>query len=267
MKIYRYVIRLHDFLFYSREGLSGAIPPSYLHATAVNGAIASVLNSNPQRQPYITIDSATTKRNNPNYENSILSDDFYFTPAKPITGIQLIPEYVKGEQDGYAVYGYGGSVKNIEESIEYPEGDRNIEIKQGGYEILKYSKLYFISPETEFAGFCWCKDHITLPGLIRLGSFRSPAMISYTELRFKKIIHNQIASHPVDPLVSMVRRGVAVTMFPYPIVDDALCDVLWDASDHSGKEYYIAPTPGVENYFITPPVQHIRASKNGTIVL
>lgn len=267
MKIYRYVIRLHDFLFYSKEGLSGAIPPSYLHATAVNGAIASVLNSDPQKQPYITIDSSTAKRNNPIYENSILSDDFYFTPAKPLTDIKLVPEYVKGEQDGYAVYGYGGSVKKVEDSIKSPDGDRNIEFKQGGYEVLKYSKLFFISPETEFTGFCWCKDNITLPRFIRLGSFRSPAMVSYADLRFKKITHNEIASHPVDPLVSMVRRGVAVTMFPYPIIDDALCDILLCASDYSGKEYYIAPTPGIENYFISPPVQRIRSNKNGTIVL
>ena len=266
MKIYRYVIRLNDFLFYSKEGLSGAIPPSYLHATAVNGAIASILNSDQQKQPYITIDSSTAKRNNPIYENSILSDNFYFTPAKPIVDIKLVPEYVKGEQDGYAVYGYGGSVKNVKDSIKYPDGDRNFEFKQGGYEILKYSKLFFISPDTEFAGFCWCEDNVELPILIRLGSFRSPAMISYSELRFKKITHNEIASHPVDPLVSTVKRGVAVTMFPYPIVDDALCDILLCTSDYSGKEYRIAPTSGSEELFTSPPAKRIKTNQ-GTIVL
>jgi len=266
MKIYRYTVKLKDFLFYAREGLSGAIPPSYLHATAINGAIASVLNSDPLKQPYFTVDSPRGKRNNPIYENSILSGDFYFTPAKPIVDIKLVPEYVKGEQDGYAVYGYGGAVIKVKDSIKNPDGDWIFEFKQGGYEILKYSKLFFISPDTEFTGFCWCRDNIELPALIRLGSFRSPAMVSYSDLRFKKIIHNEIASHPVDPLVSVVKRGVAITMFPYPVIDDALCDILLYASDYSGKEYLIAPISGRENLFTSIPAKRIKTIQ-GAIVL
>jgi len=266
MKIYRYVIRLNDFLFYSRGGLSGSIPPSYLHATAVNGAIATVLNSDPKKQPYITTDSSGTKRNNPIYDNSILSNAFYFTPAKPLGDINLAPEYVKGEQDGYAVYGYGGSVITVRDSVENTGGTATFEFKQGGYEILKYSKLFFIPPDTEFTGFCWCNDDIELPLLIRLGSFRSPAKISYSELKFKKITHNEIASHPVDPLVSTVKRGVAITMFPYPVVDDALCDILLCTSDYSGKEYRIAPTSGSEELFTSPPAKRIKTNQ-GAIVL
>ncbi|MFH2049178.1 MAG: type I-D CRISPR-associated protein Cas5/Csc1 [bacterium] len=266
MKIYRYTIKLKDFLFYSREGLSGAIPPSYLHATAINGAIASVLNSNPQKQPYITIDSTVTKRNNPIYENSILSSVFYFTPAKPVGDIKLVPEYVKGEQDGYAVYGYGGTVKTVKDSIENPNGNTEFEFKQGGYEILKYSKLFFITPDTEFTGFCWCQDDIQLPVLIRLGSFRSPAKVSYSELRFRKITDNEIASHPVDPLVSTVKRGVAVTIFPYPVIDDALCEVLWKVSDYSGKQYLIAPVDGNENIFEIIKGERIRSNQESVIL-
>jgi len=264
MKIFSYFIKLIDFVFYSREGLSGAIPPLYLHSTAINGAVAAALNSVPQIQPYISIDSKTTKRNNPLYDNSVLSHDFYFTPAKPVGAVKLTPEYVKGEQDGYTVSGYGGKVVKIKDTIRIQDTDHFIEIRQGGYEVLKYSKLFFIAPENEFTGFCLCADQLNLPYLIRLGSFRTPAKVFYYELKFEKIIHREIASHPVDPLASKVCRGVSITMFPYPVVDDALCEDLILSSDYAGRKFKIAIIDGMENELVIPAAKHIKSNQQTT---
>jgi len=53
MKIFRYTLNLLDPLFYSKEGLGGAVTPRYIHATAINLAIAYSLNLEPENQPYI----------------------------------------------------------------------------------------------------------------------------------------------------------------------------------------------------------------------
>ena len=107
IRIFRYGITLLDALFYSREGLSGAITPKYLHATAVNHAAAYALGINPENQPYI-ISENNGGRNVPRYENSLICGDFYFTPARPKGTITYQPEIAKGEEGLRKILGETG---------------------------------------------------------------------------------------------------------------------------------------------------------------
>ena len=68
MNVYKYFIELIDPIFYSQEGLSAATTPSYLHATAVNHAVAYGLGKG-INQPYI-ISEENGGRNIPRYESS-----------------------------------------------------------------------------------------------------------------------------------------------------------------------------------------------------
>ncbi|MGQ9474324.1 MAG: hypothetical protein ACUVRN_09810, partial [Candidatus Caldatribacteriaceae bacterium] len=52
MEVYRYNLELQDFLFYAQEAVSGTVTPRWLHATAVNYALAYALNAVPEKQPY-----------------------------------------------------------------------------------------------------------------------------------------------------------------------------------------------------------------------
>ena len=205
MKIHRYTIKLLDPLFYSREGLSGAISPKYIHATALNHAVFYALGKE-SNQPYV-ISEKNGGRNTPRYENSFIEKaGFYFTPARPKGNIRLSPEIVKGEADGFMVKGYGS--------------------RTGKAEVLKASQLFFIVPETKFDGFVFIDDETTVPAnlLIRLGSFRGKAKLDIGKgYEPKKEKNISFVSHPVDPLVSEVVRGVMINMFPYPIVENAIC--------------------------------------------
>lgn len=201
MRVFAYSIYLLDPLFYAREGLSAAFTPPYLHATAINFAVTAVLPSeitglDPEDQSYI-IGEHNGGRNTPRYKNSLASNKFYFTPALLASPLKYFPEWTKGENDGFTA-----------------------QTRMG--EVLKAEILNYLPPETEFKGFLISKEDIAFPILIRLGTFRGKARLLLEELEIVKTLEKeQTASHPVDPLLSEVFRGVMVNMFPYPIVENA----------------------------------------------
>ena len=202
MNIYKYTLKLLDPLFYSKEGLSGAITPKYIHATALNHAIAYALSVNAGNQPYIISDD-NGGRNVPRYESSCISDEFYFTPARPIGNITYMPEIVKGDSEGFVRMGYGAASKRAE--------------------VLKAYQLFSIPPETEFEGYAFHDEIFEFPEIIRLGSFRGKARLNIRETKIVGEKKDELVDHPVDPLVSEVIRGVMVNMFPYPIIENAVC--------------------------------------------
>jgi CRISPR-associated protein Csc1 len=210
MKIYSYLIKLLDPLFYSREGVSWAYTPPYLHATAINLAVCYALGVHSENQPYI-ISEANGGRNTPRYKNSQATEAFYFTPAKLRREVNYLPQIVKGDGEKFISVGYGQTKNNI---------------KSMGNEVLKASRLYFISPETEFEGYVIGKDEVELPQIIRLGSFRGKAELKITrEYKSYGKREKLCVDHPVDPLLNNVIRGVMINMFPYPIVDNAIVDL------------------------------------------
>lgn len=221
IRIFRYSIALLDALFYSREGLSGAITPKYLHATAVNHAVTYALGINPENQPYI-ISENNGGRNTPRYENSLISEDFYFTPARPKDNITYLPEIAKGELDGFVKKGYGAGAG-------------------GRAEVLKASLLFFIPPEINFEGYLVCTKELEFPRLIRLGSFRGKARLTLEEVKIVREKEEELVDHPVDPLVCETMRGVMINMFPYPIVENAVCKECIEIREKGLKKYVSLP--------------------------
>jgi hypothetical protein len=172
-----------------------------LHATAVNGAVSAAMNTNVESQPYVIADQ-NGGMDTPRYENSLMCDDFYFTPAASVGVVDDWPEIVKGDNEGFFFRVVAG-------------------------EILKASRLHFIAPESRFAGMGLVREsNIRFPERIRLGSFRGVARLE-VELasKFKPLPDDTefTVDHPVDPLVNSVKRGVMNNMFPYPIVENATC--------------------------------------------
>jgi len=236
-KIYLYQIKLLDPLFYSREGLSASFTPPYLHATAINFAVKNALNIDPQEQPYLICDENNISKDNPRYKNSLISNDFYFTPARLSTPLKYFPEITKGENDGFI-----------------------LTTKQG--EPLQAGTLNYISPESIFEGFLIEKKPYKWPKIIRLGSFRGKAILELTELEIIKTVNsNVVVSHPVDPLVTNIKRGIAVTMFPYPIIENAECTRCIMAK-LNGQYYKIA----FPDEWQLPFVDHIKETKHATIL-
>lgn len=197
MRIFRYTIALIDPLFYSQEGLSGAVTPRYLHATAVNHAVTYALGG-VGNQPYL-ISEQNGGRNTPRYKNSLISEDFYFTTAHLKGNPRYLPEIVKGELDGFVTKGYPGA------------------------EVLRASQVFSLAPESEFEGYGICKNDRTLPEIVRLGSFRGKARLELTQAKITRQVPNALVDHPVDPLVSKVSRGIMVNIFPYPLIENAIC--------------------------------------------
>lgn len=213
MKIHPFSITLLDPVFYSREGLVGAFSPKYLHATAINHAVAYALGKEVD-QPYIMSDKEGG-RNTPRYNSSYVKEfNFYFTPARPKSNVSYHVEVVKADSDKIINKRYG--------SIKLANGKT-----ESRPEILKASQLFFLSPETEFEGFVLISDEEVTPPyelIIRLGSFRGKAKLNIGKgYESKKEKNISFVNHPVDPLVSEVLRGVMINMFPYPIVENAIC--------------------------------------------
>uniref|UniRef100_A0A7C4U6N1 Type I-D CRISPR-associated protein Cas5/Csc1 n=1 Tax=candidate division WOR-3 bacterium TaxID=2052148 RepID=A0A7C4U6N1_UNCW3 len=233
-KIYLYQIKLVDPLFYSREGLSASFTPPYLHATAVNFAVKNALNIDPHEQPYIISEENGISKDNPRYKNSLISNDFYFTPARLITPLKYFSEITKGENDGFI-----------------------FTTKQG--EPLQAGTLNYISPESIFEGFLVEKRPYKWPKTIRLGSFRGKAVLKLNELEILKIINsNTVVSHPVDPLVTVVKKGIAIAMFPYPIIENAECSICILAKLNTYIYYKMA----LPQEWKLPTIDHIKISKN-----
>ena len=235
MQAFEYTIKLLDHLFYAREGLSAAYTPPYLHATAVNLATSAALNLSPDTQPLIMSDE-NGGQNVPRYKNSLISDQFYFTPARISGAVFYQPEITKGENDGYTVV----TSPNLAQ-----KGFRG----KGAGELFRAETLNYLTPEAEFEGFLIIRDEdadkaIKFPEefLIRLGTFRGKACLKIKALRTVRPLQDSgTASHPVDPLVSSARRGVAINMFPYPVVDNcAVNHGIWCLKSGSAFEHIIA---------------------------
>lgn len=218
MIIFHYNIKLIDPLFYSREGLGGAVTPCYLHATAINHAVAYAIGAG-INQSYITAENSGG-RNIPRYGSSHISQEFYFTPARLIGNPRYLPEIAKGELDGFVRKGYPGA------------------------EVLRASQLFSLVPETEFEGFGYIKDPAFLPKIIRLGSFRGKAKLTAIFAKLLGPIERALVDHPTDPLVNKTSRGVMVTMFPYPIVENAVCENAYKIRLKNARFANIVSLPG-----------------------
>ena len=236
-KIYLYKIKLLDPLFYSREGLSSSLTVPYLHATAVNFAVKNALNIDRKEHPYLVSDDDGISRDNPRYKNSLVCDDFYFTPARLITPLKYFPEVTKGENDGFI-----------------------FKTKPG--EVLQAGTLNYISPESIFEGFLIERKAYKWPKIIRLGSFRGKAILELIELELITICKfNIIVSHPVDPLVTDVKKGVAIAMFPYPIVENAECSKCV-ITKLKGRTFRVA----FPSLWELPNIKHVKSSKDAIIL-
>lgn len=252
MELFPYKIKLIDPLFYSNEALSGALTPPYLHATAINHAVAWCMGRIREDQSYI-ISEQKGGRNIPRYENSWIEPDFYFTPASIIGDTNYQVEIVKGDMDYLIQPGFGLAKIN------------NINI--GRNEVLKAYRIFTIPPETEFNGYLYAVEDIinNIPKYIRLGSFRGKAILQVDEkIKSYGIVSNQYVNHPVDPLVSKVKRGVMICMFPYPIIDSALVESCYEIRNHNQKEYIAVPTQRV-NYNKDELLSRIKELKPGLL--
>lgn len=241
MKIFKCDIKLLDPLFYAREGLSGSFTPPYIHATALNYSIKKALNYVAEDQPLI-VSGEKGLRNVPNYKNSIVSNDFYFTPARLISNLKYFSEITKGETDGFIVKA-GRTTMG---------------------ELFQAGVLHYISPESKFECFLISFKDFKYPNLIRLGSFRGKAEISYHEaISFKTSNKLVTLSHPVDPLVMPIKRGVMINMFPYPLVDNAKYNKVVFAFF---KEEKIEKIIGFPEDWNLPESENIKIGKSGAII-
>jgi hypothetical protein len=230
MELVFYSIKLIDPLFYSHEALSGAYTPAYLHATAINHAVAWSMGRIREDQSYI-ISEQKGGRNIPRYKHSWIEPDFYFTPASIKGEANYLVETVKGDMD-YLIQPGFGQAKILGKNI-------------GRNEVLKAYRIFSISPETEFNGYLHVDSEIIgrMPKQIRLGSFRGKAILNIgEEIKTFGIVSDQYINHPVDPLVSRVKRGVMIGMFPYPIVDSALVENVYQIRNHGQREFVAVPS-------------------------
>lgn len=230
MEIYPYIIRLIDPLFYSHEALSGAFTPVYLHATAINHAVAWSMGKPREDQSYIISDEKGG-RNIPRYEHSWIEPDFYFTPASIDGDVDYIVETVKGDMD-YLIQPGFGQAKILGKNI-------------GRNEVLKAYRIFSLPPETVFTGYLHAEPETIkyLPAYIRLGSFRGKAELKVSKaLKTVGAFSNQYVDHPVDPLISRVKRGVMIGMFPYPIVDSALVTEAYEIRKRGNSVFVAVPS-------------------------
>jgi hypothetical protein len=199
MTFFRYRLTLFDPLYYAREGLFGAYTPQVLHATAVNHAMTSALGLHPDRQPYV-IAETNGGMDVPRYADSRASALFYFTPAALEGPSGDWTEIAKGDSEGFS-----------------------FRVEAG--EILKATQLHFLRPETQFAGLALAlDDEPAFPQRIRLGSFRGAAGLEWEPALSAEAMPGPApVDHPVDPLVSRPVRGVMLNLFPYPLVQNAVC--------------------------------------------
>jgi len=241
MNIYSYTIKLVDPIFFAREGISGAFTPPYLHATALNHAFASAMGQSRNDQSYLMTDDSGS-RNNPCYESSLIDKEFYLTPARLHGSPNYYTEIVKGD---------------VDKNIQFRYGESKFEgryIKRRFHnELLKAYRIYSIAPESFFEGYLFTiLDTIRLPRLIRLGSFRGLASFEING-PIKKVgkERKKYCDHPVDPLVNKVQKGIAIPMLPYPIVDQAMVDEVWEIRKFRLR-VFVASLPNDENEKIEP---------------
>ncbi len=229
MELFSYTIKLIDPLFYSQEALAGAYTPAFLHATAINHAVVWAMGRPREDQKYI-ISEKDGGRNIPRYQNSWIEPDFYFTPARISGDLEYLVETVKGDQDYYIQAGYGQA--------------KIMGVSVGRNEVLKAYRIFSFPPEKIFYGYLHAESESIsqIPALIRLGSFRGKAELTVGKVeKTFGIVQNQYVNHPVDPLVSRVRRGIMINMFPYPLVENALVESVIEIRKNGRKEYVALP--------------------------
>ena len=222
---FRFRIKLLDPLFYSREGLAASHTPHMLHATAINGAVCAALGVKAEHHPFMMSDE-NGGMDTPRYTSSLLTESFYFTPASPHGELGNWVEIVKGDNEGYKFETVAG-------------------------EILKATQLHFIAPESEFQGLGLVFEKVQFPGKIRLGSFRGMASLKVEVANQYQFLSNERihgVTHAVDPLVSIVKRGVLNNMFPYPVVCNAACESVCEL-------YFDKPTLGSKVERLAWPTQ------------
>jgi CRISPR type I-D-associated protein Csc1 len=230
MKLYSYRVTLADPLFFSREGVSGAFTPPYIHATALNYAIALSVGKSRKDQSYFMAD-VNGGQNTPQYKNSRIEKDFYLTPARLRSSPNYYTEIVKGDGDRTIQVRYGVTKMN-----------GNTIKRRIHNEMLKAYRLYSLAPESVFEGYLYTALSLEkFPRIIRLGSFRSIAILEIgKERRIIKSVGQQLCDHPVDPLVNRVLRGVMIPMLPYPIIDYPLVDKAWEIRKYRRPAYVAA---------------------------
>jgi hypothetical protein len=204
MMFFRYRITLYDPLYYAREGLFGAYTPQVLHGTCVNHAVTAALALHAENQPFV-IAETNGGMDVPRYSDSRASPRFYFTPAGLTGTPRDWSEIAKGDNDGFL-----------------------FRVKAG--EILKATQLHFVPPETEFLGLGLVMEEVSrFPERIRLGSFRGVGRLDMEFTESAKPLGDPAAvDHPVDPLLVSVRRGLMLNLFPYPVVQNAFCDRVYE---------------------------------------
>lgn len=241
MNLYSYSLKLIDPLFFAREGISGAFTPPYIHATALNHALAWTMEKGREDQSYLMI-NANGDRNVPFYESSLIDKDFYLTPARLRGAPSYYTEIVKGDGDKTIQVGYGAARIN------------NVSV--GKNEVLKAYRIYSIAPESIFEGYLFLNFDVNkLPKLIRLGSFRGLAVFEFNgPLRIIAREKQKYCDHPVDPLVSEVLRGTSVSMLPYPIVDQAMVDDVLEIR-RRGQRAFVASLP-IEDFAQVEPIRN-----------
>jgi len=224
MNLYSYSLKLLDPLFFAREGISGAFTPPYIHATALNHAVAWAMGKCRDEQSYL-MTNINGDRNVPFYESSLIDNDFYLTPARLKGSPSYYTEIVKGDGDKAIQVGYGAARIN------------NVSV--GRNEVLKAYRIYSIASESIFEGYIYLNiDVERLPKLIRLGSFRGLAVLEVNgPLRIIGKEKKKYCDHPVDPLVSKVLRGTSVPMLPYPVVDQAMIEDVLEIRRHGQRVF------------------------------
>jgi len=232
MNLYSYSLKLIDPLFYAREGISGAFTPPYIHATALNHALAWAMGKSREDQSYL-MTNVHGHRNTPFYESSLIDKDYYLTPARLNTSPSYYTEIVKGDGDKAIQVGYGAAKING--------------ISVGRNEVLKAYRIYSIAPESIFEGYLFLNTDVAkLPKLIRLGSFRGLVGLEVNgPLKIIGKEKQKYCDHPIDPLVSKVLRGTSVPMLPYPVVDQAMAEDVLEIRKYGQRVFVSSVFSGV----------------------
>jgi CRISPR type I-D-associated protein Csc1 len=232
MNLYSYSLKLIDPLFFAREGISGAFTPPYIHATALNHALAWAMGKSREEQSYL-MTNTNGNRNTPFYENSLIDEDFYLTPARLRGAPSYYTEIVKGDGDKTIQIGYGAAKING--------------ISVGRNEVLKAYRIYSIASESVFEGYLYLNNGVAqLPKLLRLGSFRGVAVFEVSgPLKIIGKEKQKYCDHPVDPLVSKVLRGTSVSMLPYPVVDQAMLEDVLEIRKYGQRVFVSSVFSGV----------------------
>lgn len=288
MNLFEYTIQLIDPLFYAREAIGGAYTPLFLHATALNHAIAWAMGLSRPDQAYLISDEGGGK-NRPRYENSWIEPNFYFTPARLDKAANYYTEVVKGDREASIQVSYGGAKLDLDflsfDPALVEALKKNSTVKRTNKvtlkspsEVLKAYRLFSLAPESVFSGFLFTVYENTeqFPILIRLGSFRGLAELRFKgPLKVKGMGGVQYCCHAVDPLVSPTLRGIPVPMLPYPVVDQPYVKETLEIRRFGNPAFVAVPKADVDEDRAadTPPegqkdeTKKVKAPRKETVII